>query len=127
MLEKLGMPAQDPRKRKKVLDEVRERVIVPTVRAKPREVKKNAQLLLMQTGDVLVYPTFGGRCRNPYFVDQHKDRMGTASRPWQIDSWAAMVIVDFQNLLAFFRVGLKILTDFSKDPERAPIEQLSEC
>jgi hypothetical protein len=53
--------------------------------------------------------------------------MGTASRPWQIDSWAAMVIVDFQNLLAFFRVGLKILTDFSKDPERAPIEQLSEC
>jgi hypothetical protein len=38
-----------------------------------------------------------------------------------------MVIVDFQNLLAFFRVGLKILTDFSKDPERAPIEQLSEC
>jgi hypothetical protein len=29
----------------------------------------------MQTGDVLVYPTFGGRCRNPYFVDQDKDRM----------------------------------------------------
>ncbi len=85
---------------------VRERIIVPTVRAKPREVMRNAQLLLMQTGDVLVYPTFGGRCRNPYFVDQDKDRMGTASRPWQIDSWAAMVIVDSGrafDFLAWYR------------------------
>src|SRR5258705_6197153 len=106
ILEKLGMSAQDLRKRKKVLDEVRERIIVPTVRAKPREVMRNAQLLLMQTGDVLVYPTFGGRCRNPYFVDQDKDRMGTASRPWQIDSWAAMVIVDSGrafDFLAWYR------------------------
>lgn len=33
---------------------------------------------------------------------------------------------DLQNLLGFFRVGLKILTDFSRDPERAPIEHLSD-
>lgn len=106
MLEKLGMTAQDQRKRKKVLDEVRERVVVPTVRAKPREVMKKPQPLLMQTGDVLVYPTFGGRCRNPYFVDQNRDRMGSASRPWQIDSWSAMVIVDSGrafDFLAWYR------------------------
>ncbi len=101
MLEKLGMPARDLRKRQKVLDEVRQRVIAPNVRAKPREVMRSAQPLLMQTGDVLVYPTFGGRCRNPYFVDQDKDRMGTASRPWQIDSWAAMVIVDSGRAFEF--------------------------
>jgi hypothetical protein len=106
MLGKLGIPARDLRKRQKVLDEVRQRVIAPNVRAKPREVMRSAQPLLMQTGDVLVYPTFGGRCRNPYFVDQEKDRMGTASRPWQIDSWAAMVIVDSGrafDFLAWYR------------------------
>src|SRR5207302_10788769 len=63
MLEKLGMAAHDLRKRKKVFDEVRERIIVPTVRAKQREVMRNPQLLLMQTGDVLVYPTFGAGIR----------------------------------------------------------------
>jgi hypothetical protein len=64
------------------------------------------QPLLMQTGDVLVYPTFGGRCRNPYFVDQDNDRMGTAAQPWQIDSWSAMVIVDSGrafDFLAWYR------------------------
>ena len=101
MLEKLGMPAGDLRKRQKILDEVRQRVIAPNVRAKPREVMRSAQPLLMQTGDVLVYPTFGGRCRNPYFIDQNKDRMGTAARPWQIDSWAAMVIVDSGRAFEF--------------------------
>jgi hypothetical protein len=106
MLEKLGMPAPDLRKRKRVLNEVRERVLAPALRTKPREVIKSPQPLLMQTGDLLVYPTFGGRCRNPYFVDQDRDRMGTASQPWRIDSWAAMVIVDSGrafDFLAWYR------------------------
>src|SRR4051812_32420698 len=81
MLEKLGMQAPDLRKRKKVLDEVRERIRFPVARGKPREVMSKPQPLQMQTGDVLVYPTFGGRCRNPYFVDQEKDRIGTATLP----------------------------------------------
>ena len=51
-------------------------VTVEPYNQKPREVMRNPQLLLMQTGDVLVYPTFGGRCRNPYFVDQ--DKQGAA-------------------------------------------------
>jgi hypothetical protein len=117
-LEKLGMPASDLRKRKKVLHEVRERILAPAVRAKPREVMKSPQELLMQTGDVLVYPTFGGRCRNPYFVDQDKDRMGTASQPWQIDSWAAMVIVDSGrafDFLAWYR-PLTLATAMAERP-----------
>ena len=106
MLEKLGMQAPDLRKRKKVLDEVRERIRVPVARVKPREVMSKPQPLLMETGDVLVYPTFGGRCRNPYFIDPDKDRMGTAALPWRIDSWAAMVIVDSGrafDFLAWYR------------------------
>lgn len=106
MLEKLGMQPADLRKRKKVLDEVRERIVGPMARAKPRETIKKPQELLMQTGDVLVYPTFGGRCRNPYFVDQNRDRMGTATPSWKIDSWAAMVIVDCGrafDFLAWYR------------------------
>jgi hypothetical protein len=106
MLEKLGMPAPDLRKRQKVLDDVRARVLAPAIRTKPREVMRGPQPLLMQTGDLLVYPTFGGRCRNPYFVDQDKDRMGTASQPWQVDSWGAMVIVDSGrafDFLAWYR------------------------
>lgn len=105
-MEKLGMQPPDLRKRKKVLEEVRQRITVPVMRSKPREVMKGPQPLLMQTGDVLVYPTFGGRCRNPYFVDQNKDRMGAASRPWQIDSWSAMVIIDCGrafDFLAWYR------------------------
>src|SRR5579863_3605240 len=106
MLEKLGMQAADLSKRKKVLDEVRERILAPTGRTKQRETMKKPQEFLMQTGDVLVYPTFGGRCRNPYFVDQDKDRMGSATLPWRADSWAAMVIVDCGrafDFLAWYR------------------------
>jgi hypothetical protein len=48
----------------------------------------------MDTGDVLVYPTFGGRCINPYFASRELDRLGTSQPSWKQDSWSAMVIVD---------------------------------
>lgn len=124
LLEKLGMQPADLRKRKKVLDEVRERILAPTVRAKPRETMKKPQDLLMQTGDVLVYPTFGGRCRNPYFVDQDKDRMGTATPSWRVDSWAAMVIVDCGrafDFLAWYR-PLTLAVAMAEKPELATLE-----
>ncbi len=119
MLEKLGMQAADLRKRKKVLDEVRERILAPTARTKPRETIKKPQELLMQTGDVLAYPTFGGRCRNPYFVDQDKDRMGTAMPSWRADGWAAMVIVDCGrafDFLAWYR-PLTLAMAMAEKPE----------
>jgi hypothetical protein len=119
MLEKLGMQAADLRKRKKVLDEVRERIVAPIARTKPRETIKKPQELLMQTGDVLVYPTFGGRCRNPYFVDQDKDRMGSATLPWRADSWAAMVIVDCGrafDFLAWYR-PLTVVSAMAEKPD----------
>ena len=105
-LERLGMHPPDLRKREKVLGLVRQRIVAPVGKPGEREVIKVPQPLLMQTGDVLVYPTFGGRCRNPYAVNQDKDRMGSACLPWQIDSWAAMVIIDSGrafDFLAWYR------------------------
>ena len=123
MLEKLGMQAADLRKRKKVLEEVRARIVAPLVRTKPRETMKQPQALLMSTGDVMAYPTFGGRCRNPYFVDQDKDRMGSATLPWRADSWAAMVIVDCGrafDFLAWYR-PLTVVTAMAEKPDLATL------
>ena len=123
MLEKLGMQPADLRKRKKILEEVRDRILAPAVRTKPRETIKKPQELLMQTGDELVYPTFGGRCRNPYFVDQDKDRMGSATPSWRVDSWAAMVIVDCGrafDFLAWYR-PLTLSMAMAERPEPAAL------
>ena len=124
-LEKLGMQAPDLRKREKVLEQVRQRIVAPAARANGREVIKNPQPLLMQTGDVLVYPTFGGRCRNPYIVNQDKDRMGGACLPWQIDSWAAMVIIDSGrafDFLAWYRPVL-IARAMTEKPNLATLQE----
>lgn len=94
MLEKRGMNPSDLRKRQKVLKEIRERITAPCVLKKPRPVLKRPQELLMDIGDVLVYPTFGGRCINPYFASRELDRLGTMSPSWKQDGWSAMVIVD---------------------------------
>jgi hypothetical protein len=94
MLEKRGMNPADLRKRRRVLDEVRARVVAATV--KPRRVLKKPQPLLMDTGDVIVYPTCGGKCINPYFATKELDRQYTkqGSVAWVQDGWAGAVIID---------------------------------
>lgn len=47
----------------------------------------------MDVGDLLVYPTYGGRCINPYFAWKEQDRAVTANG-WKQDGWSALVIVD---------------------------------
>jgi hypothetical protein len=106
MLGKLGMKPSDLRKRQKMLLELRERITAPAVRQKPRPVLKKPQALLMDVGDVFVYPTFGGRCRNPYFPSREMDRLGTMAPAWTQDGWSAMVIVDCGrafDFLAWYR------------------------
>src|SRR5262245_34609325 len=80
MLEKLGIKPPDIRKRRKLLDEVRARIVAATV--KPRRVLKHPQPLLMDTGDVMVYPTCGGKCINPYFATKELTQHYKASGPW---------------------------------------------
>jgi hypothetical protein len=94
LLGRLGMTASDLRKRRKVLQEVRNRIAAPVVSRKPRPVLKKPQALLMDVGDVFVYPTFGGRCINAYVSSRELDREGSATPVWTQDGWSAMVTVD---------------------------------
>src|SRR5215467_13635605 len=52
MLEKLGMKASDLRKRQRILDEVRARIVGAPTTNKPRTVLQKPEPLLMEIGDV---------------------------------------------------------------------------
>jgi hypothetical protein len=93
MHEKLGMGPTDLRRRRKMLEEVRVRITAPPASG-PRAVLKKPKSFLMDVGDILVYPTFGGRCINPYFASRELDRLGTKAPAWRQNGWSAMVIVD---------------------------------
>ena len=93
MLERLGMKPPDVRKRRKMLNELRERVTAPVVEKK-RTVLAKPQPLLMSAGDVVVYPTCSGRCVNPYFPSKEQDREYTKAgpMPWTQNGWGAAII-----------------------------------
>ncbi|HKX17734.1 MAG TPA: hypothetical protein VJT33_06975 [bacterium] len=99
--ERLGMQPSDLRKRRKTLEEVRTRITAPLPSGSARSVLKKPQAFLMDVGDVFVYPTFGGRCRNAYFASKESDRLGTKAPPWTQNGWAAMVIVDRGRAFGF--------------------------
>jgi len=87
-LAKLGMKPADIRKRRKMLEQLRERIISSPIN-KPRTTLKKPQPLLMETGDVIVYPTCAGKCINPYFASKELDRQYTKDGPlpWMQDGW----------------------------------------
>ena len=94
MLEKRGMKASGLTKRSRMLAELRARIVTaPT--GKPRKVLRKPQRLLMEAGDVLVYPTCAGKCINPYFATKELNRQYTKDGPlpWKQDGWAAMVVI----------------------------------
>jgi hypothetical protein len=118
MQEKRGMNPSDLRKR-----QVRKRITAPVANGRPRPVLKKPQALLMDVGDVFVYPTFGGRSINPYFALRELDRLGTMSPAWKQDGWAAMVIVD--NGRAFeFLAWYRPLTISMARVQKPVIEEL---
>ena len=88
----LGMTPSDLKKRRKVLHEVRVRLTTPPAPRRPRAVLKQPQAYLMDVGDVLAYPTCGGRPVNPYFASKEQDRAASATG-WKQDGWSALVIV----------------------------------
>ena len=95
MLAKLGMDSPGLKKRRQMLDELRLRLAAP-VGARRGSVLKKPQAYLMDAGDVLVYPTCGGRCINPYFAskDQQTYWGDKCAMPWKQDGFGALVIVD---------------------------------
>jgi hypothetical protein len=95
MLEKLGMKTSDICHRRELLLAVRERIALPPL-SRSRTVLRKPQSLLMDIGDVIVYPTCEGKCINPYFPSKvmNKRYTKTGSLPWVQNGWAAAVIVD---------------------------------
>jgi hypothetical protein len=95
--EKLGMKPPDLDKRQRSLTELRGRLVrlLPEC-AKPRKVLKKPQPFLFDAGDVLIYPTSGGRCINPYSSTIEKMSW------WQHDGWGAMVIAERGRAFEFF-------------------------
>jgi len=89
------MKASDLQKRRKILEELRERILAPPA-AKSRKVLSRPQPFVMKLGDVLVYPTDGGKNINPYFPSKEMDKQYTKDgpKPWAQDGWGAMLIVD---------------------------------
>ena len=88
VLHELGMKDSDLRKRRKLLAEVRTRITAAPV-PKARTVLKNPQPLLMEVGDVVVYPTRNGGSINPYYATI---RM-VNGRSWIPDGWGAAIII----------------------------------
>lgn len=94
--ERLGMTQSDLRKRRRVLDELRARIVAAPTTNNPRNVLRKPRPLLMGVGDVLVYPTCGGKNINPYYPSKEKNIYYTKNgpEPWRQDGWGAMVILD---------------------------------
>jgi hypothetical protein len=92
--EKLGMNPSDLAKRRKILDDLRVRLLKPKGTSRRRSVLKRPQPFLFDVGDVSVYPTCGGACINPYVASKEQGRDGAGRLGWKQDSWSAMIIVD---------------------------------
>lgn len=89
LLSKLGMDAAGIRKRQKMLADLRRSITAAGQPGKLRRVLKKPETLLAEAGDVLVYPTSGGKPINPYFRSKEQ-----IVPEWQQDGWGAAIVVE---------------------------------
>jgi hypothetical protein len=103
MLERLGMKAPDLHRRRRILNDLRTRIAAGPSTSKPRTVLRKPQPFLMEIGDVLVYPTCGGKNINPYFRSKeaniHHGKQGPGL--WKQDGWGALVVLDCGRVFDF--------------------------
>ncbi|MFK7779106.1 MAG: hypothetical protein QM501_13455 [Gimesia sp.] len=86
--ETLGLAASDLKKREKSLQKLREKLCQPVVK-KPRKTIQKPQPLIMETGDVIVFPVSEeGTSINPYFTE-----IEWQQKKWSRADWGAAVIV----------------------------------
>lgn len=95
MLTKLGMDASGVKKRQKILAELRRSLLSVTQAGKTRRVIKKKQPLVMNMGDIFVYPTSLGRCRESLPAWIH------VVPAWKQDGWNAVVIVSAERAFDF--------------------------
>ena len=124
-LKKLGVDESGLRQRGKVLQEVRGRIAEP-VAAKPRSVIKQPLPMLMNVGDLFLYPTCLGNQINPYFKSKElaKHTVNGVVRGWEQDGWAAFVIVDAGRAFGFlpWYRPVTVLNAFSEKPSLSDLQ-----
>ena len=103
MQSRLGQTAAGLEKRRRVLVELRERIVKPPATG-TRKVLHGPQAFVMDVGDALIYPTCVGQCRNPYAVrlDRLKIYGPKGGQIWTPDGWGALVIVERGLTFGFF-------------------------
>ncbi len=115
----LGMDEKSLLKRKAVLEELRARIAGPIMEATPRKVLKAPQKLLLETGEVLIYPVCKGAPINPYAIGKEWEWI----KAWRQDGWGALVIAECGlafDYLAWYR-PLVICEPLSSEPALAEL------
>jgi hypothetical protein len=115
----LGMDERSLAKRRAVLEDLRRRIEASVVASKARTVLKSPQKFLLQSGEILTYPTCKGEPINPYAVG--KD--WAFVKAWKQDGWGAFVVAErglVFEYLAWYR-PLVICEPFLEEPTRAEI------
>jgi hypothetical protein len=87
--EQLGLSSAALRKRAKLLEDLRGRLVSTPAASKPRKVMKAPQPYLLETGGVYVYPTRRGVPVNPYMPAENFERGA-----WQPDGYGLMIVLD---------------------------------
>ncbi|HEV2385753.1 MAG TPA: hypothetical protein VGS20_00725 [Candidatus Acidoferrales bacterium] len=119
MLARLGMDPAGLGKRRKMLAALREELVAAPRPAKPRSVIQRPQPLLMDIGDVFVYPTSLGRAK------QYCPASVRVIPPWQQDGWSAAVILSAErafDFLAWYR-PLTLASARGEEPDFARLRQ----
>lgn len=99
--EELGMTPADLGKRRRMLADLRARLVSRQTPSKRRKTLTEPQPLLMEIGDLVVYPTCRGKCINPYFTGKQLSDTG-----WRPDGWGALLTIDSArafDFLAWYR------------------------
>jgi len=98
----LGLDEKSAAVRRKMLGQLRDRILQPPIQAKPRKTLSKPQPLVCETGDIYAYATSQGSPSNPYFENPE----AVDFLNWKMDGWGAMVVVEcghFLGYLAWYR------------------------
>jgi hypothetical protein len=116
---KLGQNASDLQHRARMLAELRRRLAGPPA-DKPRSVVRQPQPFLMDVGDVLIYPTCGGRPRNPYMTRPEDLKIfgPNGGQNCSKDGCGAIVIAERGRAFGFFAWYKPLVArrQFASDP-----------
>jgi hypothetical protein len=111
----LGMAEAELNKRRKILEELREKWKSPNPRPRLRRMLIAPEPFLFEAGDCLFYPTSRGAIANPYVGSKSRGAY-EALYKWQQDGWGtAIVLRTFRRHDVFARYLVAILDYAERD------------